>query len=603
LLWLAGIASGEARYTAVQCDAAVGSGDHSSAEYSGAAKGARQSCGGRGLGVRSTRRSSPGWRGRWAISAPKGASFARVSLQSRHRSPKAWSSGVELITTRGRSLEIPGLPADGDWHHGSLAGSFESVVSQLSCAAGRRDRRQAPRRSSCARSRRPFVFVRSLKFTIADSSDPQLTVKGGSLLGGGTLAGVRNLNVSASDRGGGLSRVYLRVNGVATAIHSYRCDLADLGQTQVGDRLSPCPLDRTETLTTNTSAAPFKPGANLVQACAVDYSDPAALGHPANSRCSPAQTVNANGGCDRVAATNGSDANAGTPFAPYRNAQKLADSLAVGQRGCFRSGTFSLNNVIEVRRPGITLTSFPGERATLRGELKIEKGADRVTVSDLNLDGRSSYNLGPMVFAADSAFRNLDVTNYNTGICFILGAADAAYGRAVRTVIEDSRIHNCGVLPPHNSDHGIYVEHSDGAIIRHNWIYDNADRGIQLYPDAQGTQIYGNVIDGNGEGVIFSGDAAGASNNNWVRNNAISNSKVRWNVESYWDGHVGTGNVVRDNCLWATNSESYYRDRGGVMSPSGYTVSGSVIADPLYVSRFWKDFRLQAGSPCASIVG
>ena len=52
-----------------------------------------------------------------------------------------------------------------------------------------------------------------------------------------------------------------------------------------------------------------------------------------------------------------------------------------------------------------------------------------------------------MVFAANATFDNDDVTNYHSGICFILGANDPAYGRAVNTVIENSRIHDCGKLP------------------------------------------------------------------------------------------------------------------------------------------------------------
>jgi len=261
--------------------------------------------------------------------------------------------------------------------------------------------------------------------------------------------------------------------------------------------------------------------------------------------------------------------------------------------------------VIDVRRPGIILASFPGERATLRGELKLEKGANQVMVRDLNLDGRSPYNIGPMVFAANATFDNVDVTNYHSGICFILGANDPAYGRAVNTVIENSRIHDCGQLPAQNGDHGIYVEHSDGAIIRNNWIYGNADRGIQLYPDSQGTQVYGNVIDGNGEGIIISSDGSSRpSSNNLVTNNVISNSTIRWNVESLWpNNRVGTGNVVRNNCLWASNSNSYYNARGGVDAPVGFTASGNVVAAPQFVNRSWKDFRLQAGSPCAFVYG
>ena len=76
-------------------------------------------------------------------------------------------------------------------------------------------------------------------------------------------------------------------------------------------------------------------------------------------------------------------------------------------------------------------------------------------------------------------------------------------------MIEHNRIHDCGVLPATNLDHGIYVAEADHTVIRRNLIYDNADRGVQLYPDADGTVVTGNVIDGNGEGVIFGGDSHG----------------------------------------------------------------------------------------------
>jgi parallel beta-helix repeat protein len=314
------------------------------------------------------------------------------------------------------------------------------------------------------------------------------------------------------------------------------------------------------------------------------------------------------GNCDRVASSSGSDSAAGTMASPFRSAQRLVDSLGNGQTGCFRNGVFEgVEDTIEVRTAGITLTSYPDERGTLKGELKIEKGADHVNVTNLDIDGRSPWNLGPMVFAAYTTFDNVDVTNYNQGICFILGANDPAYGRAVGTVIQNSRIHNCGQLPAQNGDHGIYIEHSDGAIIRNNWIYDNADRGIQLYPDSQGTKIYGNVIDGNGEGVIISGDDDSGSSNNVVYDNVISNSRVRWNVESSWgDGPVGTGNVVRDNCVWASNptsSAKYYNTDGGILPASygarGYTSYGNVVAEPRFVDAPSNNFDLQADSPCA----
>ena len=42
---------------------------------------------------------------------------------------------------------------------------------------------------------------------------------------------------------------------------------------------------------------------------------------------------------------------------------------------------------------------------------------------------------------------------------------------------------------------------------------------MQLFPDAQHTYVARNVIDGNGEGVVFSRKSAG----NIVENNVISN--------------------------------------------------------------------------------
>ena len=610
LLLSATSASGEGRYVALQCYPGVGSADHSSAEFSGPArKFAREaSCSDRGLGLHSPRRSPRGRHGQWTISAPKGTSFSYVSLQSQQRGAKGWRPAVDLVERGAGAVPIDDIPADGGWHSVWKSGSFDAVVARLGCAKRKRGSSASKgrrRTRSCRRTKRPFVYARQFEFRIADEAAPDISGLTGSLLGGGIRSGLQAASVTASDKGGGLRAVFLRVNGIPTANRGLPCDLTRMGAKTVADKLRPCPPSRSETLSVNASAAPFRPGENAVQACASDYSDSDTGVFPANTTCTAPRIVISNGGCDRVAATSGSDGNSGTILSPYRSGQKLADSLASGQRGCLRAGTFATNTAIEFRRPGITLTSAPGERATVRGLMKIHKEAHGVTVTNLNIDGRSPYRMGPMIYAANATFDNVDVTNYNTGICFLLGPNDPAFGRAINTVIQNSRIHHCGLLPAQNGDHGIYVAASSGAIIRNNWIYDNADRGIQLYPDSQGTQVYGNVIDGNGEGIIISGGGATASSNNLIRNNVISNSKIRWNVESNWPSRVGTGNVVRNNCLWASNSNPYYRERGGVLGvgPLGFTTSGNVIADPRYVSRFWKDFRLQAGSPCASTLG
>jgi hypothetical protein len=303
--------------------------------------------------------------------------------------------------------------------------------------------------------------------------------------------------------------------------------------------------------------------------------------------------------CDRIAATNGSDSNPGTQARPYRTMGKLLGALLPGETGCLRGGTYAQDRV-QMARPDVTLTSFPGERARFVGRLWVARGADRVQVLNLDLNGRNSSNLpSPMITANDTVWRGNDVTNgHAPAICFHLGSRD--YGNANRTLIEGNRIHNCGMLPAANHHHGIYILHSDDSVVRDNWIYDNADRGVQFYPNARSTRVVSNVIDGNGEGVMFAGTSDYASSENVVDGNIISNSKVRWNVESYWSTKVGTGNVARSNCLFASNPRSsYYNAGGGVAKEWGFTATNNRIADPRYVNRAGKDFRLQPGSGCA----
>jgi nitrous oxidase accessory protein NosD len=283
------------------------------------------------------------------------------------------------------------------------------------------------------------------------------------------------------------------------------------------------------------------------------------------------------GVCDRVASPRGSVA-------------KLANSLRPGQTGCLRAGVYRHNvKVKKGGRPGapITIRSFPGERATVRGRLYVTNSANNVVVRRLFLDGRNRARLpSPTVNGNNVVFRDNDVTTRHTTICFLLGSDE--YGRARRTVIERNRIHDCGELPPTNHHHGIYVEASDGARITDNWIYDNADRGLQLFPDAQHTYVARNVIDGNGEGVVFSRKSA----NNVVENNVISNPVVRYNIEDFELG--GAGNVARRNCLWSAR----HAGNAAISPQIEVQVSENLVTEPAYANRDAKDFRLGPESPC-----
>jgi hypothetical protein len=306
--------------------------------------------------------------------------------------------------------------------------------------------------------------------------------------------------------------------------------------------------------------------------------------------------------CDRVAAPGGSDAAAGTVDAPFATAQKVADSLSAGQVGCLRAGTYT-QTILRFNHSGaagapITLTSYPGERAHLEARILIPEDAAHITVSNLDIHGTdANLNPNPTINGDDITFVGNDVSNSHRAICFSLG--DAGSGHASYVRIERNRIHDCGQMPAHNHDHGIYVDETDHVTIDWNLIYDNADRGINLYPDAQQVTIEHNVIDGNGEGVLFSGDFGHASSDVTVRDNMITNSRLRANVESWYPSGnpVGRDNMVSQNCLYGAHSANMDSSSGG------FGTSGNKVVDPGYVNASAGDFRISANSPCRAMAG
>jgi hypothetical protein len=131
-----------------------------------------------------------------------------------------------------------------------------------------------------------------------------------------------------------------------------------------------------------------------------------------------------------------------------------------------------------------------------------------------------------------------------------------------------------------------------------------------MYPDAQGSLIEYVVIDGNsGEckaNLTFSGEEAGGeyalphgSSNNVIRYSLITNSRCRYNVESYYPSGSLTpvGNLVEYSCVWNApwGNWGYLTTDAGAVA---YTERNNLDVNPLYVNLTRKDFNLQAGSPC-----
>jgi parallel beta-helix repeat protein len=298
--------------------------------------------------------------------------------------------------------------------------------------------------------------------------------------------------------------------------------------------------------------------------------------------------------CDLYAATEGSDSAPGSRSRPFRTAERLGGALRPGQTGCFRGGTFSFS-LIELATPDITFAAYEDEDVTLEGEIKVLPRGAGSTIEGLRLDGDDE--IGPRIYADNVSLLGNEITNGHTSIC--VQVARYYSGPAPRgVVIERNRIHDCGELPATNKQHGVYISEATETVVRDNWIYDNADRGIQLYPDADGSTITGNVIDSNGEGIVFAGEGSAVSSDNLVTGNVISNSTLGWNVYSNTPGVPADGNVLRNNCVWAGDALPDFESDGGVESSSDFSSSANTVVDPRYTDPGAHDYTLSAASEC-----
>ena len=185
--------------------------------------------------------------------------------------------------------------------------------------------------------------------------------------------------------------------------------------------------------------------------------------------------------------------------------------------------------------------------------LEVMNTAKRSHVHHLRFDATNFDSTAAIKVQADDAIlSDNEITKGGKSICVQVASSYVAY----RVRIERNRIYNCG---PANSkfDHQLYLEQTRDAVVRNNILTGNAGGwGVHLYSDADGSLIEHNIIDGNRGGVIFAGDGSKTSDNNEVRNNAITNSGPRWNIEGSWSGGPrGTGNTAHHNCLYTAGPD------------------------------------------------
>jgi nitrous oxidase accessory protein NosD len=249
-----------------------------------------------------------------------------------------------------------------------------------------------------------------------------------------------------------------------------------------------------------------------------------------------------------------------------------------------------------MRRAGTTLRPLGKAHVTVDGAIWVLRGAKGARITGLTLTSHDPvYSIPLKIQADDVSLVGNDITAARNISCVLIGSTR----KVSHTLVELNRIRRCGRAG--KLSHLLYVTHSQDAVIRYNLLLGN--RGgwaVHLFPDADGTLVEGNVIDSNQGGVIFAGEGGDTSEGNVVRENVITNSSPRWNIEGSWSGGPeGDGNLAQRNCLFSTGPGS----PSGIGFLNGFAESDNVVATgPVYVDRAGRDYRLRPGSNCAAVL-
>ena len=270
----------------------------------------------------------------------------------------------------------------------------------------------------------------------------------------------------------------------------------------------------------------------------------------------------------------------------------------------------------------VTVRSAPGTWRAIRSRIWIDDTSSEVTLYGLTLDaGDFTAEAGATGLAINADGVNLSrnsITN-RYGLAGSCINSDAAYGVASNLKIAANRIFDCGRDETH--DHGIYTNAMDQPVIRANWIYENAGRGINLGPSTQGATVYRNVIADNcanplggvndcSGNVMFWGSTSGTT----VEGNTLAHPHERWNLAGCDDATgtnddcrmwTGASNSVTSNCFISRN-QGYEGDPAGSGISPGFAgkyavVSGVTVAGPQFRNRVWpvhanRDYTVRSGA-------
>jgi len=319
--------------------------------------------------------------------------------------------------------------------------------------------------------------------------------------------------------------------------------------------------------------------------------------------------------CFRLASPAGSDLTGdGSPTRPYRTLTRLDASLAPGQTGCLRAGTYGgLEATHTLARDGrvgapITITAYPNEQAKLVGWVDLE--ASFTAMSGLQIDGSNRLytaqraattcahpvSQGLSINGSHDVFEHNDL--YQSAVALRGNGIGIGWNRAADgTILRYNRIHDVGGCRAY--DHLVYLAAGKNVQIYDNWLWNDPHGwGVQIYPNVSLAHIYDNVIDGAGSG--FTLGASPATSNNRLDHNVVVNStglpdaglRTGVAISDYWPVVAGTGNSFDRNDSFA--------NAGGLAKTTAVQLDANTAANPHLVNPEAHDYRVPSSSPVAS---
>jgi hypothetical protein len=343
--------------------------------------------------------------------------------------------------------------------------------------------------------------------------------------------------------------------------------------------------------------------------------------------------------CTKYASTNGSDADEGSAARPFRTIDHLLGSLSAGQTGCLfpgqtfdeevQIGAYTTSSEREIaavphgeKGAPITITSVdPREPATIARRITLLDGANWITFDHLTLKSdvppHTEENPSPTINSEHTAWTNDDISGGDIDIC-IAPNGSSVWGQAVDTLIENDRVHDCGHpvtdaellsqavdlweepllsgLFRLNGWHaqGIY-DQGQATTVRNSYFYDNSRNGI-LLRGGKGAVVEHNILDGNGEGVLFGNlnDRDGLVAWNIITGSNSPCDEEGHDCDDYGINAVeaGAGNVARNNDVFENADGNISAE-----AREALTLQGNVEVDPQYTNAARHNYTLLPTSP------